>query len=275
MSYRLFTNGILLRAVTFGVLGGAICLGGCVRSSYNVATQREELTLTSTDKEVEMGRKLAKQVEKELELVEDQAVQERAQSLGQRLAAVCDRQELVYTFAVVKDEEVNAFSLPGGYVFLNEGLVERAASDDELAAVLAHEIAHIVARHAVKRYETSWGAQLLQLATLAAARNTSTAGGVGVAIQATRLAYARQDELEADRLAVRYLQEAGFDPTAMLTFLERLRDVHEEKDLRYMPRGIVRPHYAMTHPFIPERIRTVKEELYGVADYIDYLNTPD
>ncbi|MBI3311932.1 MAG: M48 family metalloprotease [Candidatus Omnitrophica bacterium] len=247
---------------------------GCMRTSYNLATQHQETSITSTDKEVEMGRKLARTVQKELPLVTDEPMQERVRGIGARLAAVCDRRELVYAFAVVKDEEVNAFSLPGGYVFVNEGLVKKIANDDELAAVMAHEIAHIAARHAVKRYESDLGAQLLQLASVAAARRGADTRGVGVAFHAASLAYARQDELEADQLGVRYLKAAGFDPHAALTFLERLHALTREK-LQYLPREVVRPQYAMTHPFVPERIRAVKEALFGVADYVDYLNTPD
>lgn len=251
-----------------------IVLSGCMRMSYNLATRHEEYTFTSTDKEVEMGRKLASKVESELTLVADEPMQERVRSIGQRLVAVCDRKELIYTFAVVKDEKVNAFSLPGGYVFVNEGLAKKTADDDELASVLAHEIAHITARHAVKRYETGLGLQLAQLVSLAAARRGQATRGVGIAVQAARLAYAREDELAADRIAVRYLKAAGFNPKAALRFLTRLHDIEHEKR-HYLPRGVVRPQYAMTHPFVSDRIRAVKEELYGVADYIDYLNSPE
>ena len=260
-------------AVWWAASGCLLCGLGCVRTNYNLATQRAEFTITSTDKEVEVGRKLAKQVEAELTLVADPAVQARVRTLGQRVVAVCDRQEILYSFAVVEDKEPNAFSLPGGYVFVNDGLIKQTASDDELAAVLAHEVAHVAARHAVKRYETSLGAQIIQLASLAA-RDARATHGLGVALHAARLAYARQDELDADRLAVRYVKAAGFDPAAMLRFLDRLHDLHED-ELHYLPRGVTRVQYAMTHPFIPERIRAVKEELYGVADYVDYLNTPE
>ena len=250
-----------------------LLLSGCARSTFNLATQREEYTFTSTEKEVEMGRKLARRVQHELPVTADAPTQERVRIIGARIAAVCDRKELVYTFTVVDDKEVNAFSLPGGYVFINDGLIKNVSSDDELAGVIAHEVAHITARHAVKRYESSLGMQLLQLATLAARQGTA-AGGMGIAMQAAQLAYARQDELEADRLAVKYLRAAGFDPRAMLTFLEKIREIHEGKTT-YLPRGVVRPQYGMSHPYVPERIRAVKEALLGVADYIDYLNTPD
>ena len=253
--------------------GFLLLASGCVRSDFNLATQQQEYTLTSTAKEVETGRRLARRVEKDMTLVLDESVQQRVRDLGARLAAVSDRRELVYSFAVVDDEDLNAFSLPGGYIFVNSGLIKETASDDELAGVLAHEIAHVAARHSVKRFESGLGLQLATLAAVATGQGQA-AHGVSVASQAAQLAYARQDELDADRLAVKYLRAAGFDPKAMLSFLEKLQDHHRERS-HYLPRGIVRPYYALTHPYVPERIRAVKEALYGVADYIDYLNTPE
>ena len=248
-------------------------VAGCVRSNYNLATQQEEYTITSTEKEVEVGRKIARRVEAELSVAADEPLQQRVRSIGERIAAVCDRRELVYRFTVVHDDDVNAFSLPGGYVFINDGLIKKISSDDELAGVIAHEVAHIAARHAVKRYESQLGLQIAQLAALAARQGTA-AGGLSVAAQAAQLAYARQDELEADRLGVKYMKAAGFDPKAMLAFLQKLHDLDRDKS-HYIPRGVVRPQYALTHPYVPERLRAVKEALFGVADYIDYLNTPN
>ena len=255
------------------LLATFLVLPGCVRSSFNLATQREEYTITSTEKEVETGRKLAKQAMRELEVAADEPLQSRVRAIGERIVAVCDRQELVYTFTVVHDDEVNAFSLPGGYVFVNDGLIKKTANDDELAGVIAHEVAHVTARHSVKRYESNLGLQLAQLAALAS-RQGQAARGVSAALLTAQLAYARQDELEADRLGVKYMKLAGFDPKGILTFLEKLYELDRGK-VRYLPRGIVRPHYAMTHPYVPERLRAVKEALFGVADYIDYLNTPN
>ena len=250
-----------------------LLLAGCVRSSFNLATQQEEYSLTSTEKEVAMGRQVARQVEEELTVVPDEPLQERVRAIGARIVAVCDRKELVYHFAVVKDDAVNAFSFPGGYVYLNAGLVKAAANDDELAGVIAHEVGHVCARHAVKRYEGSLGAQIVQLAAMAT-RQGPAAQGVSIAMQAAQLAYAREDELRADRLAVKYLKAAGCDPRGMLSFLEKLRGIDREK-IQYLPRGVVHPQYAMTHPYVPERVRAVKEAFFGVADYVDYLNTPN
>jgi predicted Zn-dependent protease len=221
---------------------------------------------------VEAGRKLARRIEEEMTVAADEPMQERIRTIGARIAAVSDRRDVIYSFTVLKDKDINAFALPGGYIFVHDGLVNAAKSDDEIAGVLAHEVAHVAARHAVKRFEGRIGAQLIQLAAIAAGQGAAAAG-TSVAIQAASLAYSRQDELEADRLAVKYLKAAGFKPEAMLSFLLTLETTQRGKS-RYLPRGVVRPHYAQTHPFVPERIRTVKEALYGVADYIDYLNTP-
>lgn len=264
------TRSIFSPACLLGVLAFCLFAGGCLRTNFNLASQRQEYTLTSTDKEVELGRKLARRVEKDLEVVPDEPMQERVRKIGARLAAVCDRKELLYHFTVVSDEDVNAFSLPGGYVFVNDGLIKQTASDDELAAVMAHEIAHIAARHAIHQYETGIGVQLAQLATIAT-RQAAAARGVSIAAQAASLSYAREDELEADKLGVKYMKAAGFDPKAMLSFLQKLQEINQNKT-NYLPRGIVRPQYALTHPYVPERLVAVKEEIYGVADYVDYLN---
>ena len=259
------------RARNLGLIAFSFA-AGCVQASYNLAAERQDYSFTSVQREVSIGRKVAHKVEEEIPPVQDQPLQERVDSIGQRLVAVCDRKELPYTFRVIQDDTLNAFSLPGGYVFLYKGLVDKTANDDELAAVIGHEIGHIAARHAIHRYESQMGAQILQLAAVAT-RQGPAAAGVGIAAQATQLAYARDEELEADRLAVKYLKAAGFDATAVLSFLRKMEEIHKDES-HYMPRGVVRPNYAFTHPGIPERILAAKEALYGVADYIDYLNTP-
>jgi predicted Zn-dependent protease len=252
----------------------ALVSSGCVSTNYNLATKQQEYTITSTEKEVNMGMALAKRVNSELTFLPDKEIQERARGIGEKLVAMCDRKELVYTFSVVEDDSVNAFSLPGGYVFINDGLIKKVATDDELAAVIAHEIAHIAARHSVKRYESALGSQLIQTASMAVTKDSRTVNGIEVAAFAARLSYARKDELEADRMAVRYLEAAGFDPNAMLTFLESMEKAEQYKRT-YIPSGILKPLYASTHPFVSDRIRAVKEELFGVADYVDYLNTAE
>ena len=253
-------------------IAGALLLPGCVQSSFNAATQKTDYTFTSVEKEVSIGRKLAKKVVEEIPPVSDPAVQQRVETIGQRIVAVCDRKELVYSFTALKEKEVNAFSLPGGYVFIYEGLINKAKTDDELAGVIAHEVGHIAARHSITRHDAALASTLAQLAAIAT-REVSAAQGLSVALQMTELAGAREDEQDADKLAVKYMKAAGYDPLGILTFMDTMEKVNDDK-ARYLPRGAVRPQYAQTHPYIPERKLTIKEALYGVADYIDYLNVP-
>ena len=103
--------------------------GGCVQSHFDLATRQQTYTMTSTDREVDTGRKLARSVYKEMDPVQDEAMQARMRGLGERIVAVCDRQELIYSFAVLDEDDVNAFSLPGGYVFVFRGVVEKANND--------------------------------------------------------------------------------------------------------------------------------------------------
>lgn len=256
----------------------ALGAAGCAVTSYNLATQRQETSFVSDEREVRIGASVAKQVEEELPPVEDAPLQERVRAIGERLAAVCDRREILYHCAVLQDPEeatapfINAFSLPGGYVYVQAGLLTIAQSDDALAAVIAHEIGHIAARHAVKRFQASVGVGVAQLLAMGVTRDARFQRGLQLAMGQVFLAHAREEELEADRLSVKYLQAAGFDPEAIVGVLEKLREVHRKEPPRAMGARLVRPNYAMTHPYVADRLRVVKQALYGRADFTDYIN---
>ncbi|MCM8762811.1 MAG: M48 family metalloprotease, partial [Candidatus Omnitrophica bacterium] len=143
-------------------------LSGC-SPEYNLATKREEMIYYSTEREVKMGYNIDKELakEKDFKLADDPLLQKRVEDIGRRLVDVCDRKEIDYHFKVLADNEVNAFALPGGYIYINKGLIEKTASDDELAAVIGHEIGHIVARHSVKKLQAAMGYALIRLATTA------------------------------------------------------------------------------------------------------------
>jgi len=238
---------------------------GCAGSYYNLATQREEWILYTSDKEVNMGRKISKRLEKELKVLEDVKAQKRVKDIGEKLTAYSTRQEILYEFKVLDLEEVNAISLPGGYVYINRGLLEEVESDDELASVIAHEIGHIAARHAMKRLQASMGYGLLQaLAAHSGKASAKTIRGANIAFMHLFLAYARGDELAADRLAVRMMKQAGYDPHASVQFLNRLKEIHQKKP----PKG----NYLRTHPFISDRIRVVYEEIDGKLKFEHYIN---
>jgi len=240
---------------------------GCA-TGYNPGTSQEELILIDTDREVRIGASIARQIEEsqEFKRSNDPAVLARLDRIGHRLAAVSDRKELTYHVTLLEWDEVNAFAVPGGYIYVSNTLVELAQSDDELASVLGHEIGHIVAKHSIKRLQASLGAALVQVLLAAGGqRDARTARGAHVALGHLFLAHARQDELQADTLAVRYLQRAGFNPEGALTFLERMQ-VHQRKE---PSRSF---SYVRTHPHFDDRIRVVKQAVRGQVDFEDYIN---
>jgi MAF protein len=242
----------------------ACVLAGC-STEYNIVTGEQETYYYSTDKEVQLGKTISKQVEKEYKLAEDPLMRQRVEDIGKRIVAVSDRQDIDYHFEVLDDEEVNAVSLPGGYVYVNKGLIDVVGNDDQLAAVLAHEVAHVVARHSVKKLQALQGYSLLRVLFAATPETQAVGAASDVAFGSILMGYSREDELLADQLGARYLNLAGYNPRAMIDFLEKLERINKRKPLR--PKS-----YFRTHPFVPDRIRVVKEELGEPINFKDYIN---
>lgn len=240
-----------------------LLLLGCA-TEYNLATKEEEVVVIPVEREVNMGNSLSRQVEKKFALVEDIYLQKRISDIGERIVAVCDRRDISYHFKVLNNEEANAFALPGGFVYIFSGLLKEIDSDAELAAVLAHEVGHIAARHSVKRLQKALGYDIFLIIAAQNAEDGAAAAKIGAGINELFLAYSREDEMQSDRLAARYIKKAGFAPEGMIAFLEKLRKIKHDKPIQ--------PQYLRTHPYIDDRIRAGKEELFGVYDFKDYIN---
>ena len=236
-------------------------------AEYNLATKQQEHLLFSTAHEVKLGRSLARKIDQKFKISKDSKMQKRVEEVGKRLVEVCGRKDLSYSFTVLQNENPNAFALPGGYIYINEGLLEKTDSDDEIAAVLAHEIGHIVSRHSIKRLQASLGYNLVSLLALAATKDLHFKRGSDLAFSQIMLGYSREDELLADRLAVKYVQKSGYRPEAIISFLKKLKQIKKETPLQPLI-----PSYARTHPFLPERIGVVKQEIYGKIEFKDYIN---
>lgn len=247
----------------------AVFLFGCVNQEYNAATGKEDLMFISTEKEISMGRGIAESIEKnpQIKLDPDPLMTERVANIGAKIASVSDRKEVNYTFRVFDEDEVNAFALPGGYIYVYKGLVDRVESDDELASVLAHEMAHVVARHSVKRLQGGLGYTLMQVLMVFSGTTTQDFGKINAAFGQLIMSYSREDEALADRMAVRYLKRAGYDPMAMISFLKKLQQVNKEEPIR--PYRNYR-----SHPYVADRIRMIKQHLTGEIDFSDYMNEP-
>ena len=241
------------------------CSAGCMTTSYNTATGERELIMYSTEKEVKLGRKIAAKFEKKCELCDDEDERKRIDDIGQRVAAVSDCTDLKYYFKIIKDEEVNALALPGGYIYISSGLIEIAERDDEIAAVLAHEVGHVVAKHSVKKMQGDFLFNFLTAITLIGSSDTGFHRGKDFAYLSVLMQYSRDFEKEADVLSVRYLKAAGYDPYAALSMLEKL----EKTDSRQKRR---RYSYFRSHPPIDMRKALIKKEITGELDYEGYLD---
>lgn len=247
----------------------ALCLfsfltfSGCT-TEYNLATQKQETLIYSSEKEIKIGDKIAPQIEARYAIVTDIDVNERVERILKRIVAVCDRKDLVYFIKIIDEDPINAVSLPGGYVYVFRGLIEKVENDDQLAGVIAHEIGHITAKHGVKRMQSAYAALAFQIAAISS-NSSGVAGGTNLALTSLFLEYSQQAEFEADRLSVKYVKKAGYDPAEMAEFLKIIKREKDKEPLRKFS-------YWKTHPNISQRISVVNQAVTGKLEFRDYLN---
>ena len=197
-----------------------VSIAGC---AVNPVTGTQDFVLISENEEIAMGREYNAQILKKNSIYQDKELQDYVQSIGDSLASRSHRPNLVYRFTVLDSSDINAFALPGGYIFINRGLMSYLSSEEELAAVLAHEIGHVTARHSVRQYSQS---QLMSILSTAIEINAgSTAGNIAnLASGALLSGYGREMELEADELGAQYIFEDGYSPQGMYKVLSVLKD---------------------------------------------------
>ncbi|MFH1359693.1 MAG: Maf family nucleotide pyrophosphatase [Candidatus Omnitrophota bacterium] len=255
----------MLKKVGVSILSLAfiVQIWGCT-TEYNLATQQQETYLYNTDKEIKIGENIAKQFAKEFEMSADTELNAKVARIGRRLTDICDRKELVYIFRVINEDKVNAVSLPGGFIYVFQGLIDHVETDDELASVMAHEIGHITARHAIKKLQSLYGYTFLKLLTIQT-QSAALSQGLDAAFATAFTEYSLEDEFLADKLAVKYLQEAGYDPRAVVTFLAKLREIQQKEPSRPLS-------YWRTHPYITQRISAANQVLTGRLEFKDYIN---
>lgn len=214
----------------------------------------------SLEREIALGKQYAQEVERSSKLIDDPVVVEYVNRVGQNLVRNSDA-KVPFTIKVIDSDEVNAFALPGGFFYVNSGLILRAQEEAELAGVMAHEISHVTARHATKN-ETK--GQIMQLASipLILLGPGGWAGygiyqGLNIAMPMTYLVFSRAAEKEADYLGVQYMYKAGYDPNAYVTFFERI-----QADEKRRPGTI--PKVFSTHPPTPDRIENTQKEIASI-----------
>ena len=179
----------------------------------------------SQQQEVEMGAQEAQQISAQLPLVQDATINSYVNSLGRTIANTTSRNDLRWQFAVVNTEQINAFALPGGFIYVNRGVLSRASNESELAGVLGHEIEHVVQRHSLKQMEKAQGANVgvgIACALTGVCQNQAAQAAIQVGGTAVFAKFSRGDERAADEGGFQNVARAGINPRGMLTFFEKL-----------------------------------------------------
>jgi len=263
-------------AIVVFLLVPALLLPAC---ATNPVTGRREFSLMSEEQEIAIGQENDVQVRREMGIYDDKGLQKYVSDIGLRLAQGSERPALPWHFAVVDVPVVNAFALPGGYIYITRGIMAFLDDESQLAGVLGHEIGHVTARHSAQQYSRATGASLgviLGSIFVPAARPFGQLAEAGLGVLFLR--YGRDDELQADSLGVRYSATAGWDPAGvggMLNTLDRIEDQASD-------RGV--PNWLASHPAPADRVEKVQAAIrqakagvtgFGTVDREGYLRRID
>jgi predicted Zn-dependent protease len=220
----------------------------------------------SLEKQIAMGKQISQQVETQSKVINDPVVSEYINRLGQNIVRNSDSQ-VPFTIKVIDSDDINAFALPGGFFYVNSGLILAADEEAELAGVMAHEIGHVAACHAARE---NTRANLMQMMTIPLIFMGGPIGyaayeGAGLAVPLTFLKFSRGFEAQADYLGVQYMYKAGYDPQAFISFFEKVQALEKKKP------GTISKAFE-THPQTPDRIKATQTEIATIlppkAEYI-------
>jgi predicted Zn-dependent protease len=213
----------------------------------------------SLEKEIALGRQLAQEVQRQAKLNTDPIITEYVNRVGQNLVRNSDA-KVPFTFQVLEAEDLNAFALPGGYIFVNTGLLVMAEEEDEFAGAVAHEIAHVAARHMTRQATKGQIANLASIplsVVLGGWAGVAARQGAGMVIPMTFLSFSRHDESEADYLGLQYMYAAGYDPNGAINIFERLQALSRQQP------GRISKLFS-THPMDEQRIRNAQKEIQEI-----------
>jgi predicted Zn-dependent protease len=214
------------RIIPVSLLMASLLLSAC---ASNPVSGKQDFVLMSENQELALGQQAAAQVESQMTMLpERDPLSQYVDRIGQKIAAVSDRPELYYRFRIVDDVTINAFALPGGYIYIYRGLLNHMNSEAELAAVLGHEVGHVTARHAVKQYTKMQAYQLGMAVTSIFVPVPYGASQISdLLAMAVIQGYGREAELQSDELSIKYLQRAGYNPGATIGILQTLKRLDE------------------------------------------------
>jgi len=256
-----------MRARLVSALSVALILSGGVRADDKKKDSSQignrdvgkGLNFYSLEKEIALGRQLAQEVQRQSKLNTDPIITEYVNRVGQNLVRNSDA-KVPFTFQVIEADDLNAFALPGGYVFVNTGLIVMAEEEDEFAGAVAHEVAHVAARHMTRQATKSQIANVASIplsVLLGGWAGVAARQGASVAIPMTFLSFSRRDESEADYLGLQYMYSAGYDPNGAISIFEKLEALSRRKP------GLVSKLFS-THPMDADRIGKAQKEIQEI-----------
>lgn len=225
-------------------------MSGCAVNKSSVGG----FNLVSVEEEKQLGDKFAVEIGKQHKVVSDPQLQSYIEGVGKKLLTGVRKVEFPYTFQVVQDETINAFAIPGGHTYVNTGLIKAAGSETELAAVIAHEINHVVARHSTRQMTQQYGYQLVTSLLLGGNQGELSKLAADMFGKAGTMYYSREMESQADYLGVETMYKAGYNPQGMVTFFKKLAAAGESN-----PGSIAR--FFSSHPETVERIKAIQGEI--------------
>ncbi len=253
------------KRLCFLIVLSSLFFFGCVT---NPATKKYDFVLMSEQQELDIGRKMAPEIAREYGSYESEPLQQYVNSVGQLIAESSDRPDLVYRFTVLNSPIVNAFALPGGYIFITRGLLSHMNSEAELAGVLAHETGHVTARHSVRQYTKAVSYQVgTSIASIFMPDVANFSNFMDLVFTTISSGYSRAYETEADMLALRYAEKAGYDACAIGSMLKTLKLLD-----RYSEGKKTHTSLFATHPETEKRIADVNNKTL-CADV--YQNIPN
>ncbi|MBN1795070.1 MAG: M48 family metalloprotease [Sedimentisphaerales bacterium] len=232
----------------------AIFLGiVCTGCSVNPVTGENQFLLVSPEDEKQMGEEYSKEVEKELgQSVNDVQIQNYINSIGQKIARICHSPEVGFSYKAIDHNSVNAFALPGGYIYITTGLLKELGAESQLAGILAHETAHVTARHIAQQITRDY---LIGIGFTVASYKVSS-GALRVADivrQLESMSFSRSEERQADTIGMDYMVKAGYTPYGMVETMEILQKQDESRTIEFFS----------THPSPENRIGYLKEHIFN------------
>jgi len=233
------------------VAGAALVAGGIASGAAGCAA-------VSQEQEVQMGAQYAQQINQYFTIVRDPETNRYINVLGDSIARVTSRSDLDWQFYIVDSPEVNAFAVPGGFIYLNRGLIERAQNMAQVAGVLGHEIGHVTNRHSIKQMEqqqkAGFGLRLVCVLTPNVCQSQAAGAAINLGANAVFARFSRQDEAEADRAGVQYVTRAGIDPRGIPGMFRVLLNEREQR-----PGGVAA--WFATHPLEESRIEATQRQI--------------